>query len=117
MTCKPRTHDDYEEHTRFVYKLQESDTASSSSDDESWDSDESVGRRRHRRRRKQRMSLLTGQYFDVAHNQQSRRKFFQSRVVFDDTWQRVKLVQELGLGFGSERPCGADGEGRRGWGG
>ncbi|KAK0502559.1 hypothetical protein EDD18DRAFT_1328210 [Armillaria luteobubalina] len=55
---------------------------------------------RPRRRRKQRMSLLTGQYFDVAHNHQSRRKFFQSRVVFDDTWQRVKLVQGLGLGFG-----------------
>ncbi|PBK60310.1 hypothetical protein ARMSODRAFT_1026708 [Armillaria solidipes] len=88
------------QYTRFVYKLQESDTASSSSDDESWDSDESVGRRRHRSRRKQRMSLLTGQYFDVAHNQTSRRKFFQSRVVFDDTWQRVKLVQELRLGFG-----------------
>ncbi|KAK0234788.1 hypothetical protein EDD85DRAFT_792789 [Armillaria nabsnona] len=48
--CRPRTHDDFQEHTRFVYKLQESDTASSSSDDESW--------------------------------------------------QRVKLVQELRLGFG-----------------
>ncbi|SJL06802.1 uncharacterized protein ARMOST_10144 [Armillaria ostoyae] len=69
-----------------------------------------MNQRRHRRRRKQRMSLLTGQYFDVAHNQQSRRKFFQSRMVFDDTWQRVKLV---GLGFGvselMERE-GGDGE-------
>ncbi|KAK0489817.1 hypothetical protein EDD18DRAFT_1334878 [Armillaria luteobubalina] len=55
---------------------------------------------RPRRRREQRMSLLTGPYFDVAHNHQSRRKFFQRRVVFDDTWQRVKLVQGLGLGFG-----------------
>ncbi|KAK0502459.1 hypothetical protein EDD18DRAFT_1140885 [Armillaria luteobubalina] len=111
------------QHTRFVYKLQESDTASSSSDDESWDSDESIGRRRPRRRRKQRMSLLTGQYFDVAHNHQSRRKFFQSRVVFDDTWQRVKLVQELGLGFGvsdlaglMERGGGGgDGDGEDDW--
>ncbi|PBK83402.1 hypothetical protein ARMGADRAFT_676482 [Armillaria gallica] len=49
--------------------------------------------------RKQRMSLLTGQYFDVGHNHQSRRKFYQSRVVFDDTWQRVKSVQELRLRF------------------
>ncbi|KAK0218899.1 hypothetical protein IW262DRAFT_1462470 [Armillaria fumosa] len=111
------------QHTRFVYKLQESDTASSSSDDESWDSNESIGRRRPRRRRKQRMSLLTGQYFEVAHNHQSRRKFFQSRVVFDDTWQRVKLVQELGLGFGvsdlaglMERGGGGeDGDGEDDW--
>ncbi|PBK60286.1 hypothetical protein ARMSODRAFT_1026687 [Armillaria solidipes] len=68
------------QHTRYVYKLQESDTASSLLDDESRDSDE---RRRHRRRRKQRTSLLTGQFFDVAHNWM---KFFCSRVVFDDTW-------------------------------
>ncbi|PBK60824.1 hypothetical protein ARMSODRAFT_1026257 [Armillaria solidipes] len=74
--------------TRFV---QVSDTVWSSSDEEPWDSDES-------------------KYFDVAHNQQSRRMFFQSRMVFDDTWQRVKLV---GLGFGvtelMERE-GGDGE-------
>ncbi|KAK0477686.1 hypothetical protein IW261DRAFT_1594481 [Armillaria novae-zelandiae] len=101
---------------RVVYKLQESDT---SSDDESWDSDESVGRRHPRRRRKQRMSLLTGQYFDVAHNRQSWRKFFQSRVVFDDTWQRVKLAQELGLGFGVSHLAGLmeRGGGGCGWGG
>ncbi|KAK0459430.1 hypothetical protein IW261DRAFT_1429963 [Armillaria novae-zelandiae] len=52
---------------RVVYKLQESDT---SSDDESWDSNKSIGQRRPRRCRKQRMSLLTGQHFDVAHNHQ-----------------------------------------------
>ncbi|KAK0489843.1 hypothetical protein EDD18DRAFT_1080892, partial [Armillaria luteobubalina] len=102
------------QHTRFVYKLQESDTASSSSDDESWESDESIGRTRLRRRRKQRMSLLTGQYFNVAHNHQSRRKFFQNRVVFDDTWQRVKLVQELGLGFGVNDLAGLMERGGRG---
>ncbi|KAK0489860.1 hypothetical protein EDD18DRAFT_1109987 [Armillaria luteobubalina] len=71
------------EHMQFVYKLQESDTASSSSDD---------------------------------------KKFFQSKVVFDDMWQWVKLVQELGLGFGlnnltepMERGGGGDGDGEDDW--
>ncbi len=35
-----KTHDS-REHTRFMHKLQESDTASPSSDEEPWDSDES----------------------------------------------------------------------------
>ncbi|KAH9946262.1 histone deacetylase RPD3 [Epithele typhae] len=58
------------QHTRFVYHLQEtarqsSSSSSSDADDSDADSDTSASRTRRARSGKTRMSLLTGQFFDV----------------------------------------------------
>ncbi|KAF9535172.1 histone deacetylase RPD3 [Crepidotus variabilis] len=103
------------QHSRYVYNLQDSDTTTDESDNESWDSDESTSSNHWRRGpyrsssipdssitrkpfelratqiAKKRMSLLTGQYFDILSNEggfallsgasfciPSRRRFFRS---------------------------------------
>ncbi|PFH47132.1 hypothetical protein AMATHDRAFT_68389 [Amanita thiersii Skay4041] len=102
------------QHVRYVYDLQESDTTSEDSDDDSWDSDDSeVSIRRRRSARhitkqptRKRMSLLTGQYFDVpsyegfSHyecgappSKAARRRFFQSSAQWDGNYGRVMLGQ------------------------
>ncbi|KAF8885808.1 histone deacetylase RPD3 [Infundibulicybe gibba] len=103
------------QHARYVYNLQESDTPSEFSEEESWDSDESTSSRRRRNPRtrralaKKRMSLLTGQYFDVPVHEQgfghfdygappgkaAKRKFFQSGARWDEAFERV-LVERKG---------------------
>ncbi|GLB34288.1 putative histone deacetylase [Lyophyllum shimeji] len=124
------THDDEEprdeldshlaQHARYVYDLQESDTASETSDDDnSWDSDESAASRRQASSRartgnpksappRTRMSLLTGQYFDVpAHEhgyshfehgavpgKTAKRRFFQSAARWDDNLESVILGKD-----------------------
>ncbi|KAF9045759.1 histone deacetylase [Hymenopellis radicata] len=97
------------QHSRFVYKLQESDTSSSDEEDDESDNSESTPRRRtHRSRSKRhtngRMSLLTGRYFDVPghHNHGSNkdskaksvRRFFQSRLGWSDMYEKVVVKGE-----------------------
>ncbi|KAG6820925.1 hypothetical protein H0H93_009699 [Arthromyces matolae] len=96
------------QHMKYVYDLQESDSPSDTSDDDSWDSDESLASRRHKSRARRyqksstasrtRMSLLTGQYFDVPVNEEgfshfehgalpsktAKRRFFQSSAKWNE---------------------------------
>ncbi|KAG5653375.1 hypothetical protein H0H81_000876 [Sphagnurus paluster] len=107
------THTPSAEHARYVYDLQESDSPSETSDDDSWDSDESVSTSSRRPRgypkpgpsRAPRMSLLTGQYFDVpihehgyshfetgaAPGKTAKRRFFQSAARWDENMESVIL--------------------------
>lgn len=103
------------EHARYIYNLQENaDAPSSESEEDSWDSDDSgaswrkpVGRRVNKQHaaasNKKRMSLLTGQYYDVpvhengfghyecgmAPVKSTRRRFFQSGARWDEGFERV----------------------------
>jgi len=104
------------QHARYVYDLQESDSTSETSDDDnSWDSDESTTSRRPRDSRprkhpraapsRTRMSLLTGQYFDVPVHEHgyghfelgavpgktAKRRFFQSAARWDENVESVIL--------------------------
>jgi histone deacetylase 1/2 len=102
------------EHARYLYNLQESDTPSDYSDDDSWDSDESAlsrrrtsGRRTKHTSTRKRMSLLTGQYFDIPTHEHgythfesgavpgkaAKRRFFQSAARWDDVAERVTLAK------------------------
>lgn len=137
------------QHARYLYNLQESDTPSDYSDD-SWDSDESaLTRRRASRRRtkhtstRKRMSLLTGQYFDIPTHERgyihfesgaapgkvAKRRFFQSSARWDDVAERVTLAKpvvspipptinlgELMERGGSIQPLGTDPELNGDWG-
>ena len=102
------------EHTRLVYNLQESETSEVSDLDSSKeDSDNSTATRRRRqyiKASKKRMSLLTGQYFDVpsqeeryghyehgAPSKSSRRRFFASLARWDPRAEKV-FVGERGRG-------------------
>ncbi|KAL0573097.1 hypothetical protein V5O48_008868 [Marasmius crinis-equi] len=125
------------QHARYVYHLQESsDTASSSSEEEDeesvYDSDDSQNSRMSGSRRglrsgsqrlpprntgRKRMSLLTGQYYDIpihedgyehydsigALGKNARRRFFQSQATWDETIEKVLLGRRLenlnGLGL------------------
>ncbi len=94
------------EHSRFVYKLQDSDVSESSSEDDESDNSESATRRRSRHSRVKRhtngrMSLLTGRYFDVQghHNHKeskpkNARRFFQSRLGWSDMHEKVVVKGE-----------------------
>ncbi|KAG6828313.1 hypothetical protein H0H92_008428 [Tricholoma furcatifolium] len=102
------------QHMRYTYDLLESDSPSETSDDDnSWDSDESFSNRRHGSRSRRfpkssaqsrtRMSLLTGQYFDVPVHEEgyshfehgalpgktAKRRFFQSAARWDETLEDV----------------------------
>lgn len=96
------------QHVRYVYDMQESDTPSVTSDEESWDSDESnrpkTPRRMCQPSSRARMSLLTGQYFEIprqngyrhyevgiAPAKTTRRRFFQSSACWDDSVEQVIL--------------------------
>ena len=89
------------EHSRFVYKLQESDT-SSSSDEDNDDSDDSRQRRtprssRSRRRRHPngRMSLLTNDYFEPPPSKAGGgRRFFQSRLGWSEMYEKIVVKGE-----------------------
>ncbi|KAH9949034.1 histone deacetylase RPD3 [Amylocystis lapponica] len=109
------------QHTRFVYRLQET-TASDESDEDMY-SDDSLSSRRHGSRRhvrsnKKRMSVLTNQFFDVpraddiyhdlgcggdhgagagagAKGVASKRRFFQSKARWDTRSERVLIAREL----------------------
>ncbi|KAF5387974.1 hypothetical protein D9615_000857 [Tricholomella constricta] len=103
---------------RYVYDLQESDSPSETSDDDnSWDSDESLSSRRYDTRRYPktspsrgaRMSLLTGQYFDVPSHEHgyghfehgavpgktAKRRFFQSAARWDENIESVILAKHV----------------------
>ncbi|KAF8920655.1 histone deacetylase RPD3 [Mucidula mucida] len=94
------------QHSRFVYKLQDSDVSESSSEDDESDNSESATRRRSRHSRVKRhtngrMSLLTGRYFDVQghHNHKeskpkNARRFFQSRLGWSDMHEKVVVKGE-----------------------
>jgi histone deacetylase 1/2 len=112
------------EHARFVYNLQQADTSDSDDLDSSrWDSDESTSTRRTHYRRnyipkstnKRRMSLLSGQYFDVPVHDQGyghyehgaptkagKRRFFKSEARWDEVFERV-LVAKQGITNGMPR--------------
>ncbi|KAF9255973.1 histone deacetylase RPD3 [Marasmius fiardii PR-910] len=102
------------QHARYVYHLQESDTtsSSSSSDEEEesvYDSDESNTSRGSRSGLRQRMSLLTGQYYDIpvqeegyehyetigAPGKSAKRRFFQSHATWDETYRKVLVGRRL----------------------
>ncbi|KAF8975988.1 hypothetical protein BDQ17DRAFT_1441288 [Cyathus striatus] len=106
------------QHARYVYNLQESDTLSSSSpssSEDEWDSDSSTSSRRRRVNAasasafkstpRKRMSLLTGQYYDVPvheagyehfdYGKGGRRRFFQSSARWDEDFKQV-LVGKMG---------------------
>ncbi|KAG6917573.1 hypothetical protein DXG01_002042 [Tephrocybe rancida] len=132
------------QHMRYAYDLQESDSPSETSDDDSWDSDESLSSRRHSSRgahrfsksaitqSRTRMSLLTGQYFDVPVHEQgynhfehgalptktAKRRFFQSAARWDETIEDV-IIEKLSpfhipigelMENGGRPPGGEDGD-------
>ncbi|KAG5352031.1 hypothetical protein C0989_004126 [Termitomyces sp. Mn162] len=109
------------QHMRYTYDMQESDSPSETSDDDnSWDSDESLSSRRHASRARRfpkssaassrtRMSLLTGQYFDVPVHEAgyshfehgavpgktAKRRFFQSSARWDETIEDVIIGKHV----------------------
>ncbi|ESK86297.1 histone deacetylase rpd3 [Moniliophthora roreri MCA 2997] len=113
------------QHARYVYRLQESDTSSSSSsedDEEIYNSDESGTSRGSRRglrsqanrpshvdMTRKRISLLTGQYYDIPIHEEgydhfediglsgklAKRRFFQSEATWDDTYRKVLVGKQF----------------------
>ncbi|KAK7467338.1 hypothetical protein VKT23_004395 [Stygiomarasmius scandens] len=112
------------QHARFVYHLQESDSASSvTSDDESWDSDESASsnrrptrgssRLRNSNADRKRMSIMNNHYYDIPANEEGfehydigalgktgKRRFFFNQTRWDDGYQEIILGQPKSYGGG-----------------
>jgi len=112
------------QHARFVYHLQESDSASSvTSDDESWDSDESASsnrrptrgssRLRNSNADRKRMSIMNNHYYDIPANEEGfehydigalgktgKRRFFYNQARWDDGYQEIILGQPKSYGGG-----------------
>ncbi|KAL0950319.1 hypothetical protein HGRIS_010294 [Hohenbuehelia grisea] len=135
ITGEERDRDDLDrrlaQHWRYAYQMQESESTSDDSDamESAWDSEESSSSRRYtrsvhrdatRKASKKRMSLLTGQYFEVpAHDEGHddcivppvkpiKRRFFQGAAVWDEVSRQIILdpgeIDVLRISSGRKRP-------------